>query len=406
MRRGGSAATLRSLIDSSGASAVYWNRLYEPALVRRDTEIKRELTQAGVEAQSFNAALLTEPWQILTGAGTPYKVFTAFYRACGDRFSPREPAPAPRRFRPASRWPATQELGKFRLLPTIPWDQGLAATWQPGEAGAARRLRRFCEDTVDEYTTTRDQPARTGVSYLSPHLHFGEISPHQIRHAVLAGGMRADHETYLRQLVWRDFAHYLLFHFPDTPQANFRPEFDHFPWRRNKKLLRAWCRGETGIPLIDAGMRELWHTGWMHNRVRMNVASFLTKNALLHWLDGARWFWDTLVDADLANNTLGWQWSAGCGADAAPYFRIFNPVRQGERFDPHGEYIKKWLPQLEKLSSKHIHMPWKTPPEHLKRAEIDLVSDYCLPAVDLQTSRDEALAAYKAMRGQKQRNKR
>jgi deoxyribodipyrimidine photo-lyase len=395
--QGPSASALRHMIAHTGASAVFWNRLYEPALIRRDTAIKRELNEQGIEAQSFNAALLVEPPFVLTQSGTPYKVFTAFYKACQQLPQPRVPGRTPRQFRPATRWPVGDKLADLQLLPQHPWIKKFDAYWQPGEAGARKRLNAFTDKVVD-YPTARDLPGTDGVSYLSAHLHFGEVSPQQIWHSVTSSVAPAKCEVYLRQLVWRDFAHYVLYHFPETTQENFRREFDQFPWRRDKKILRAWTHGRTGIPLIDAGMRELWQCGWMHNRVRMNVASYLTKNALIHWLEGARWFWDTLVDADLANNTMGWQWSAGCGVDAAPYFRIFNPVRQAERFDAQGVYVSTWIPQLKALPNKFIHAPWQTPPEQLKRAEIDLNKDYCLPVLDLKKTRDRALAAYEAMR--------
>jgi deoxyribodipyrimidine photo-lyase len=271
------------------------------------------------------------------------------------------------------------------LLPKIRWDTTIAATWRPGEAGAHARLKRFLEVALKDYREAREVPGKRGTSGLSPHLHFGEIGPRQIWHAL---GPKGRTSTFLREIVWREFAHHLLHHFPQTPLRPLRPEFERFPWRRNGACLRAWQQGRTGIPLVDAGMRELWATGWMHNRVRMVVGSLLVKNLLVPWQEGARWFWDTLVDADLAANTLNWQWVAGCGADAAPYFRIFNPVTQGQRFDPAGRYIHKWVPELAGAASPHAPL-----------AQRGLFDSYPAPVVDLRASRERALNAYREMRG-------
>lgn len=393
IRRGDSLAVLTELVKNSGADAVYWNRLYEPALVARDARIKQALRALGVQAHSTNAHLLAEPWEVATGQGGPYRVFTPFWRNLRTALQPRPPADAPRHIAafPGDGGLSPQEL---RLQPRIPWDAGLHANWQPGEAGAAAALDAFGAAALRGYATQRDLPATPGTSRLSPHLHFGEISPRQIHWRLVELGRergeawREAAEPFLRELGWREFAHHLLYHFPQTPQADLNPQFAAFDWREpDAGTLAAWQQGRTGIPIIDAGLRELWHTGWMHNRVRMLVASFLCKNLRLHWRHGARWFWDTLVDADLANNTLGWQWSAGTGADAAPYFRIFNPVTQGERFDTDGAYVKRWLPELAALPFKHIHAPWKQP-ALLAR------SGYPAPIVDLAESRAAALAAY------------
>jgi deoxyribodipyrimidine photo-lyase len=288
-------------------------------------------------------------------------------------------------------------IDALALRPTIPWDQGLRASWQPGEAGAAEQLERFLDTGLADYAEARDRPAAPGTSRLSPHLHFGEIGPRQILAQVRAACPQpAQADPYLRELGWREFSHQLLYHFPHTPLEPLNPRFAAFPWRREgaDALLAAWQQGRTGIPIVDAGMRELWHSGWMHNRVRMIVASLLTKNLRLPWQAGARWFWDTLVDADLANNTQGWQWSAGCGADAAPYFRIFNPVRQGERFDPDGRYVRRWCPELAPLPDKHLQQPWQASAAELRACGVPLGTDYPLPVIDLKASRAEALAAY------------
>lgn len=385
---------LRALVAASGATAVYWNRLYEPALVARDTRIKDALRADGVDARGFNGALWIEPWDIASGNGTPYRVFTPFWRALRARLDLRAPLPAPKRIAsPAVA--GSLALDDLGLLPRIAWDGGLAKAWTPGEAGAARRLGAFCGGAVKDYAAERDVPAHEGTSRLSPHLHFGEVSPMQAAWALAAAADRAGFadgaESCLRELGWREFSQHLLYHFPDSPQRDFNPRFEGFAWREaDAGVLRRWRRGRTGIPIVDAGLRQLWASGWMHNRVRMLVASFLTKNLRIHWLHGARWFWDTLVDADLGNNTQGWQWTAGTGVDAAPYFRVFNPVTQGERFDPDGDYVRRWVPELSAFAGGAIHAPWRDPAR--LRA-----SGYPAPMVDLATTRAAALDAYRGM---------
>jgi deoxyribodipyrimidine photo-lyase len=333
IRRGPSLDALRQLVKETGATAVFWNRRYEPALIERDTKVKQALLADGLQVESFNSALLFEPSEIKNGSGEPYRVFTPFYRAClangvgGPRSVVAE-------FGGQTRRSASLHLDDLGLLPKLNWARGF--DWQPGEAVARKELRRFVVGQESRYAVGRDRPDQPGTSRLSPHLHFGEISPRQVWATVKC-------EPYRRQLIWREFAHHLLYHFPHTAGKALRPAFENFPWRNDPNGLKAWQRGRTGFPLVDAGMRELWTTGWMHNRVRMVVASFLVKDLLLPWQAGARWFWDTLVDADLANNTLGWQWVAGCGADAAPFFRIFNPATQAEKFDPQNTYIRRWV---------------------------------------------------------------
>ncbi len=362
VRRGASLETLRAVLRETGATDVYWNRLYEPALIARDTRIKATLS-----AQTFNAHLLHEPWTIATQQEKPYQVFTPFYKACQIHGDPGRPRPAPKKVPTIGKMPS-DDFQRLELLPRRDWADGFSAHWTPGEAGAAAKLAAF---EVEHYATDRDLPEREGTSRLSPHLHFGEISPRQIWWAI-RDSRRPNPEPYLRQLVWREFAHHLLYHFPHTPTDPLRSEFRAFPWVDNPAHLKAWQRGRTGYPIVDAGMNELWATGWMHNRVRMIVASFLVKDLRLPWQAGAAWFWDTLVDADLANNTLGWQWTAGCGADAAPYFRVFNPALQAAKFDPDGVYQKRWAAA--------------TP---------------CEPIVDHAIARDEALAAYAHLRREK-----
>jgi deoxyribodipyrimidine photo-lyase len=399
IRQGSSLDELRALCAETGASLVTWNRLYDPATVARDTAVKTALRASGIEAVSFNAALLHEPWTIATGEGGPYKVFTPFWKRCLAEGTPPEPLAAPRKLVAPTRWPESLSIGALGLLPTIRWDGGLAQAWSPGEKGATAALRRFLDGAVESYDVDRDRPDLVGTSRLSPHLHFGEIGPRQVWHAVRqkTDPRSKDTQRFLAEVGWREFAHHLLFHFPTTPEAPLRPEFARFPWRRSEADLEAWQRGRTGYPIVDAGMRELWTTGWMHNRVRMIVASFLVKHLLLPWQEGARWFWDTLVDADLANNTLGWQWTAGCGADAAPYFRIFNPILQGAKFDPSGAYVRRWVPELAGLPDAVLFKPWEASPATLAAAGVRLGANYPHPIVDHAAARARALGALERM---------
>ncbi|MFY9976025.1 MAG: deoxyribodipyrimidine photo-lyase [Chromatiaceae bacterium] len=402
LARGESLGTLIRIAKAIGATRIYWNRLYDPGTRERDSRAKVTLREQGLVCESFKSLLLFEPWEIRRGSGEPYRVYSAFWRRCAPALSGLPALPTPVHLPPAPDLPGP-ELGDLGLLPEIPWDQGLRERWSPGEDHALARAARFVSGGLANYGEHRDPPAATGTSRLSPHLHFGEISPRQVldlivrQHGDLQGPVA---EPFVREILWREFAYHLLYHFPDTPEQPLDPRFARFPWREEgaEGLLRAWQKGQTGIPLVDAGMRELWHTGWMHNRVRMVVASFLTKNLRLPWQSGARWFWDTLVDADLASNTLGWQWSAGCGADAAPYFRIFNPVRQGERFDPEGDYVRRWCPELGRLPGKHIHQPWSAPGHVLSGAGVRLGLDYPRPLVDLSRSRTEALDAFESIK--------
>jgi deoxyribodipyrimidine photo-lyase len=400
--RGESLASLRAIARETGATHCFWNRLYEPAHIARDTGIKRALREDGLTVESHDAALLFEPWAIAKGDGGPYKVFTPYWRACLHKGLPSAVQAAPESLPTAPDVAGTCGLDALELLPDIPWDAGLAQSWTPGEDGAQQRLEAFVDDAVDGYDGQRDLPAVAGTSRLSPHLHFGEIGPRQVVLAVeglLAGRRDADlrghAEAYLREIGWREFAHHLLYHFPHTAQQPLDTRFEAFAWAEpGSAAHHAWQRGQTGIPIVDAGMRELWHTGWMHNRVRMIVASFLTKNLLTHWLEGARWFWDTLVDADLASNTMGWQWTAGSGADAAPYFRVFNPVLQGEKFDPEGAYTRRWVPELTGLPDKYLHKPWQAPRTVMDQVGIELGRSYPRPIVDLKESRARALERF------------
>ena len=406
LRRGPTAEALLAIAEETGAKSVFWNRRYEPAAIARDRKLKALLRERGLAAESLPGNLLFEPWTIRNSSGEPFRVFTAFWRACLTEPAPPAAKPAPRRIPPPAAWPASLEISGLGLEPEIDWASGLRQTWRPGEQGAAEQMKVFLGSAaLEAYPVDRDRPDRPGTSRLSPHLHFGEVSPRQIWHAVhrrlLRDGAekeRANAEVYLRQIAWREFAYHLLFHFPKTPREPLRPEFRSFPWHGDARILKAWTRGKTGYPLVDAGMRELWSTGWMHNRVRMVVASFLVKHLLIRWQQGAAWFWDTLVDADLANNTLGWQWSAGCGADAAPYFRIFNPVIQGQRFDPDGEYVRHWVPELARIPNAWIHMPWKAPTPLLLEAGVELGKTYPAPVIDHDAARKRALAAFASIR--------
>jgi deoxyribodipyrimidine photo-lyase len=401
LREGPSADALARLARETGADAVFWTAPVEPAAAARDDSVRASLDRAGIAAHASPPDLLFDPQALRSGSGRAYQVFTPWHRAALRLPPPAEPAPAPRRVPAPARWPEGRALASLKLLPMIDWAEGLRETWTPGEAGARARLRRAARETAATYASTRDTPAIEGTTRLSPHLHWGEASPRQAWHAVreAAGGRPSPAaRELLRQIAWRDFAHHLLVHFPRTTDAPLRLAFRRFPWRRDPDALRAWQRGRTGYPVVDAGMRELWRTGWMHNRVRMIVASFLVKDLLLPWLEGARWFWDTLVDADLANNTLGWQWAGGCGADAAPYFRIFNPVSQGERFDPDGAYVRRWVPEIARLPSAWIHRPWEAPAETLEESGVVLGATYPRPVVDHAAARARALAALASLR--------
>ena len=387
--QGPTQATLARLATACDARMVVWNRRYEPAIEARDAAIKRALRADGVDAQGHNGALLFEPWQVATQSGDPYRVFTPFWRTALKqwRLPPLQDAPD-RLTAPPSLEGATG-IEALALAPSLRWDRRFWSEWAPGEAGARAALARFVDEALAGYADRRDIPSLRGTSRLSPHLHFGEVAPWRIAHRLQGEGPPADRETLLKELGWREFAHHLLHHFPRTPQDNFNPRFDDFDWAEpDEASLDAWQRGRTGIPIVDAGMRELWHSGWMHNRVRMIVGSFLTKHLRLHWSRGARWFWGTLVDADLASNTLGWQWVAGTGADAAPYHRVFNPVLQAQKFDARGDYIARWVPELASLPAAQRHAPWTGA----------MPKGYPRPIVDLAQGRADALAALAAIK--------
>lgn len=395
---GPSLELLGTIAAACDAEAVYWTRRYEPAIERRDAAIKRALRAQGLHAESFNGSLLFEPWTLATRQGGPYRVFTPFWRTALADWHPATPWSPPASLPDIEGDPDGIRLDVLRLAPARGWDAGFWEHWTPGEAGAREALEVFLDGALHGYREQRERPDRVGSARLSPHLHFGEITPWRIAAALEArrtAATGADIDAFLRQLGWREFAHHLLHHFPESPEHNFDRRFDAFAWARpDQRLLEAWRRGRTGVPIVDAGMRELWHTGWMHNRVRMIVGSWLCKHMRQHWREGARWFHETLVDADLANNTMGWQWVAGTGADAAPYFRVFNPVTQAGKFDPEGRYVARWLPELAALPLPLRHAPWLDP----GRAR-QLAPDYpARPIVDLAAGREQALHAYRSLR--------
>jgi deoxyribodipyrimidine photo-lyase len=404
IRTGLATEVLADLAAETGAESVYFSRRYEPASRAEEAAIEEALeAQLGIHA--FDDSLLNHPRTVMTQSGTPYRVFTPFWKAASSLGEPAVPDAAPDAMAFASRLPASEHLDDLELLPRGPdWAQGLRDSWQPGEAGGLNRVDAL-EAVMQDYDEYRDRPDLDATSRLSPHLHFGEVSVRQLWHAVRGFEARLQAskgaESLLRQLYWRDFSAYLLYHFPKLPSEPLREEFSAFPWSDDEDLLRAWQRGQTGYPIVDAGMRQLWATGWMHNRVRMIVASFLVKDLLIPWQDGADWFLDTLVDADLGNNSASWQWVAGCGTDAAPFFRIFNPVLQGRKFDPDGAYARRWIPEIEKLPNDVIHEPWKATAAALDAAGIRPGADYPEPIVDHGAARRAALAAYQDIRGKR-----
>lgn len=406
IRRGPARHTLADLLATTGADAVFWTSSDEPSL-RRVQSVHLKDCFSACNVHSVRSSTLFPPDKIITRQGTPYVVFTPFWQACLREPEPPEPMPAPPRIPAPDRWPESLSLDALELTPRVDWAVGIRAAWHFGETAAQEQLERFLEARIAQYDQARDRPEPCATSRLSPYLHFGEISPRRVWHTVrewiahsTCAAATACGHAFLRQLGWREFARYLLYHFPHTETGPLRNSFADLVWSSDTDCLRAWQRGQTGYPFIDAGMRELWTTGWMHNRVRMLVASFLVKDLLISWLEGARWFWDTLVDADLANNTLGWQWAAGCGADAVPYFRIFNPVTQGIKFDPAGAYVRRWVPELAGVPTTWIHRPWQAPRSQLDRAGVVLGKTYPAPIVEHALARERALSAYARARRQ------
>jgi deoxyribodipyrimidine photo-lyase len=402
--------TLSQIAKTTNSSKIFWNRRYHKSGIATDKAIKASLHEQGITCVSFNSHLLYEPWQVTTKTGDPMKVFTPFWRAARERGIPDMPLPSPEHIASYG-WPDSADikpisLDDLNLLPTNPdWSPGFHDAWTPGETGAKDCLNTFLDNGFAGYAEDRNRPDMASTSRLSPHLRFGEISPRQIWYttegAFESGQTRAspkDLEKFFSEIGWREFAYHLMFHNPDLATVNFQSRFNDFPWGNDDKALKAWQRGRTGYPIVDAGMRELWTTGWMHNRVRMIVASFLIKHLMIDWRQGEAWFWDTLVDADPANNAASWQWVAGSGADAAPYFRIFNPIIQGEKFDPNGDYVRRWVPELSKLRNDVIHKPWLASAGVLAGADVKLGVTYPRPVVDHDAARTRALAAFQSLK--------
>jgi deoxyribodipyrimidine photo-lyase len=404
LRSGKAADIIPEIVRQAGVREVFWNRIEWPWLDARDRDIARALQDDDIKPRAFRAATLLDPASVLNKSGDPYKVFSAFWRAAQKDFEPRSPLPAPDRIKAADTI-GSDALEDWQLLPRNPdWASGFSERWTPGEPAARKRLDSFLGDALSGYKETRDRPDLAGTSRLSPHLAWGEISPRAVWHRVQLQAERGKAygatEKYLAEIGWRDFAYYLVHHFGDLREKNFDSKFDHFPWRENEDGLTAWQRGQTGVPMVDAAMRELWSTGWMHNRTRMIAASYLIKHLGCHWADGMRWFEDTLVDADPNVNAASWQWVAGSGADAAPYFRIFNPATQGEKFDPEGHYVRRWVPELAELPKRDIHAPWEASDGELAREGVELGKTYPRPVVGLKEGREAALEAFETMKAE------
>jgi len=405
LRRGATWQVLAELIADTGADSVYCTRQYEPWGSALEATLHQELAATGITLKRYGGNLLFEPGTVMTQGGGPFKVFTPFWRNCLAQPQPPQPRPPVDELNwHTGKSLSGDELNDWELCPASPdWASHWGQYWQPGTVGARQKLRDFLAAKVDDYSEGRNHPARDSTSRLSAHLHFGELSPREVWHAARAAAgdpaRAAQIDKFLSELGWREFSSHLMHHFPTLAELPFKSQFEDFPWLGSPAALAAWQRGQTGYPIVDAGMRELWHTGYMHNRIRMVVASFLTKHLLIHWRAGARWFWDTLVDADLANNSSGWQWVAGSGADASPYFRIFNPITQGEKFDEEGRYIRQWVPELAKLPDRYLNRPWEAPAELLENAGVVMGQTYPMPIVDHRAAREAALAAYGSIKG-------
>lgn len=396
--KGDALEILKGLIYRHNITAVYWNRCYEPWRIKRDGKIKEFLKENDVNVESMNGSLLWEPWDVKKNDGEPYKVFTPFYRkGCMGADKPRKPLDAPEKVNYQSD-DESVSINSLNLLPNISWDKPITKHWDISEKGAHETFDDFLKDGLAHYKEGRNLPDKPYVSRMSPYLHFGLVSPNQLWHKVRAKGNNENIDHFCSELGWREFSYTQLYYNPDLPKKNLQKKFDKFPWSHSKELLKVWQKGQTGVPMVDAGMRQLWQTGYMHNRVRMIVGSFLVKNLRLHWHSGERWFWDTLVDADLANNSASWQWIGGCGADAAPYFRIFNCVTQGQKFDPDGGYVREFVPEIADLPNKYLFNPWEAPESVLKEAGVELGKTYPKPIVDLKKSREEALEAFKSLK--------
>lgn len=390
---------LSQLVKDHHIDEVYWNRCYIPWEIQRDKQIKTKLEAQGVVVKTYNGSLLWEPWEVKKKSGGYYQVFTPFYKkGCLQTIMPREPLDKPHKINYITQSHLSSDIQGLNLMPHLPWGKKIMDHWQVGEAAAKKQLKQFIEKYLHDYKTGRNFPAQETISCLSPYLHWGEISPNQIWYAIKQVNQNPNTATFLSELAWREFYCHLLYHHPHSYKDNLQEKFNNFPWRYSEKKLKAWQQGMTGYPMVDAGMRQLWQTGFMHNRVRMITASFLVKNLLIHWHQGEAWFWDCLVDADVASNCGNWQWVAGCGSDAAPFFRIFNPVTQGEKFDPSGDYIRQYVPELAKLPQKYLYAPWEAPESVLSEAGIELGKTYPKPIVDLPNSRNQALEAFENLK--------
>ena len=390
---------IKKIIEKFQIKNIYWNRCYDPNSIRRDKDIKNKLTCDNINIFTFNGSVLWEPWTILKDDKTPYKVFTPYYKkGCLNAAKPRPPIDFNNNYVLHKDNTNSIDIDGLNLLDKKSWYLKFHKYWTPGEKKARDMLNNFLSTGINDYKEGRNFPSKKNVSKLSPYIHFGEISVNQIWYAIvnnpkLKNDKNVDH--FLSELGWREFSNYLLYHFPKIVDTNLQAKFDTFPWVNDKNYLNCWQKGQTGYPIVDAGMRELWKTGYMHNRVRMIVGSFLVKNLLIDWRKGEEWFWDCLLDADLASNSASWQWVAGSGTDAAPYFRIFNPILQGKKFDPEGKYIKKFVPEIKKIPNKYLFSPWEAPDHILKKADVILGNNYPKPIIDIKLSRDKALEIFK-----------
>ena len=406
LRRGKPLEILNEIIEKTGADHIVWNRLYQDFAIARDKDIKQTLKDNDITVESFNSNLLFEPWEIKNKTGGFYKVYTPFSKTCFEKGDPADALPEPSPMHSVKSDIKSDHLDDWGLLPTLEWDNDFYNHWQPGEDGAHEKLEAFItEGGIDDYKEGRNFPAKPHISKLSPHLHWGEISPKQIWHRVRIFEHQQDSQkildntkTFLKEILWREFGYHLLYHLDDMPKKPLNDAFKDFPWNKDDNALLAWQKGQTGYPLVDAAMRELWQTGWMHNRCRMVVGSFLVKHLRIHWIEGEKWFWDCLVDADLANNSAGWQWIAGCGADAAPYFRIFNPITQSEKFDAQGDYIRTYVPELKDVPTQYLHAPWDAPKNVLQKAGVELGVNYPYPIIEHAKGRQAALDAYEKVK--------
>ena len=386
---------ISELINNYNINGVYWNRCYEPWEIRRDKKIKDLLKIKKVKAKSFNGSLIREPWEVLKEDQTPYKVFTALYKKAYLNSDIKvEVINEPTKINYSTKIFSSNTLDTLKLLPNLSWADNIIKHWQVGEKNAHLKMTEFFKKGIDNYKEGRNFPFKKNVSRLSPHIHFGEISPKQLWVKAKSISSNKNTEHFVSEICWREFSYYLLYHFPNLPKDNLQKKFNNFPWKDNNYYFDSWKKGKTGYPIIDAGMRELYETGYMHNRVRMIVASFLVKNLLIHWHKGERWFWDCLFDADLANNSASWQWVAGSGADAAPYFRIFNPVTQGVKFDVDGQYTKQYVPELKDMPNKYLFSPWEAPDDVLNKANVGLGGNYPKRIIDIKESREKALYSF------------